>query len=303
MESDMKHLLKVKGLGGHIRETRISKPHMRSEARAENFLIPASYTFTVKINDIDMRRWKEYDEIITDSLWIFPSRDNSGMHTPEYHGNFIPQIPRQAMLRFTRRGEWVLDAFAGLGTTLIEARRLGRNAVGIEINSRIARRAEELVEREENPYGVSTRIVVGDATKESTYASLRSFQLLILHPPYWDIIKFSRKRGDLSNAKTLDEFLLMFRRAVELSSKHLDENRYLVLVIGDKYSDGEWIPLGFYTMDIVMQAGFKLKSIVVKNIEENRGKRGQRSLWRYRALRDGYYVFKHEYVMFFVKEK
>ncbi len=255
----------------------------------------------MKINDIDMDKWKEYDEIITDSLWIFPSRDNSGMHTPEYHGNFIPQIPRQAMLRFTKKGEWVLDTFAGLGTTLIEAKRLGRNAVGIEIDEKIAMRAKELVDMEENPYNVKTELIIGDSTEERTYENLGKFQLVIMHPPYWDIIKFSEKRDDLSNAKNLDEFLEGFRKAVHLSSLHLERDRYLVLVIGDKYSKGEWIPLGFYTMQMVMNEGFKLKSIVVKNIEENRGKRGQYSLWRYRALKDGYYIFKHEYVMFFVK--
>ncbi len=255
----------------------------------------------MKINDIDMERWKEYDDIITDSLWIFPSRDNTGMHTPEYHGNFIPQIPRQAMLRFTKRGEWVLDTFVGLGTTLIEARRLGRNAVGIEINQEIASKARELVDREKNPYSVKTRIIVGDSTEPETYASLGNFQLVIMHPPYWDIIKFSDRGEDLSNLPTLESFLEKFKSVVKLASQHLDEERYLVLVIGDKYSKGEWVPLGFYTMNVVMNEGFKLKSIVVKNIEENRGKRGQYSLWRYRALKDGYYIFKHEYVMFFVK--
>ncbi len=255
----------------------------------------------MKINDIDMRRWKEYDDIITDSLWIFPARDNTGAHTPEYHGNFIPQIPRQAMLRFTRRGEWILDTFAGLGTTLIEARRLGRNAVGIEINGEIARKAMDLVENEDNVYNVETRIIVGDSTSEDVYEDLGNFQMVIMHPPYWDIIKFSNKGGDLSASQSLDEFLNKFRSAVHLASQHLDEERYLVLVIGDKYSKGEWIPLGFYTMREVMDEGFTLKSIVVKNIEENRGKRGQYALWRYRALKDGYYIFKHEYVMFFVK--
>jgi len=255
----------------------------------------------VKINDLDMRRWKDYDEIITDSLWIFPSRDNSGAHTPEYHGNFIPQIPRQAILRFTKRGEWILDTFAGLGTTLIEARRLGRNAVGIEIDEVIANRAKKLVEEEENPYGVVSKIIVGDSTLEDTYKNLGNFQMVIMHPPYWDIIKFTNKMGDLSNANTLEEFLNEFSQAVHLASQHLDDGRYLVLVIGDKYARGEWIPLGFYTMERVIEEGFKLKSIVVKNIEENRGKRGQYALWRYRALKDGYYIFKHEYVMFFVK--
>ncbi len=266
------------------------------------FFYVNSFTFFVKLNDIDMRRWKEYDEIITDSLWIFPSRDNTGAHTPEYHGNFIPQIPRQAMLRFTREGERVLDTFAGLGTTLIEARRLGRNAVGIEINPEIASKAKELVEKEENPHGVETKIVVGDASDEKTYEKLGNFQLVIMHPPYWDIIKFSGIEGDLSNVESVEDFLEGFEKVVTLAEKHLDPKRYLVLVIGDKYSKGTWIPLGFYTMERVMKQGFNLKSIVVKNIEENRGKRGKYALWRYRALKDGYYIFKHEYVMFFQKE-
>jgi len=30
-------------------------------------------------------------------------------------------------------------------------------------------------------------------------------------------------------------------------------------------------------------------------------KRGRENLWRYRALANGFYVFKHEYVMVFVK--
>jgi hypothetical protein len=74
-----------------------------------------------------------------------------------------------------------------------------------------------------------------------------------------------------------------------------------VLVIGDKYARGEWVPLGFQTMEVVRQSGFRLKSICVKDIQENRGKRGQYRLWRYRALKHNFYVFKHEYVMFFEK--
>jgi hypothetical protein len=81
----------------------------------------------------------------------------------------------------------------------------------------------------------------------------------------------------------------------------LAHRRFLVLVIGDKYARGEWIPLGFQTMEVVRQHGFRLKSICVKDIQENRGKRGQYHLWRYRALKHNFYVFKHEYVMFFEK--
>jgi len=81
-------------------------------------------------SDIDVSQWKAYDEVITDSLWLIGSRDKTGAHTAELHGNFIPQIPHQAMLRYTKRGEVVLDTFSGNGTTLIECKRLGRNRNG-----------------------------------------------------------------------------------------------------------------------------------------------------------------------------
>jgi DNA modification methylase len=250
---------------------------------------------------------EQYDEIITDSLWIFDRRDNSGVHSGWYWGNFIPQIPRQMMLRYTRKGEWVLDSFMGSGTTLIECRRLGRNGIGIELNPDVVQKARELVETEQNSDNVITEIVVGDSRtidiKQilSKYG-INSVQLVIMHPPYHDIIKFSNDERDLSNAKSIEEFLQMFGQVVENVTPFLEEGRYFALVIGDKYSKGEWIPLGFYCMNEVLKRGYKLKSIVVKNFEETRGKRNQRELWRYRALMGGFYVFKHEYVMVFEKK-
>ena len=55
-----------------------------------------------KINDIDMETWKDYNDIITHSLWITDKRDKSGNHKGVYHGNFIPQIPNQLIKRYTK---------------------------------------------------------------------------------------------------------------------------------------------------------------------------------------------------------
>ncbi len=259
-----------------------------------------------KINDIDLSRWKEYDEIITDSLWLFDRRDTSGAHSGWYWGNFIPQIPRQIMLRYTKKGDWVLDAFVGSGTTLIECRRLGRNGIGIELNPEVATKAMQLVESEENKDNVITEIITGDSRTINLQEILdkykiKHFQLLIMHPPYHDIIKFSKNENDLSNAKSLEEFLKMFGEVIDNTTPYLEKGRYFALVIGDKYSKGEWIPLGYYCMNEVLKRGYLLKSIIVKNFEETKGKRNQKELWRYRALAGGFYVFKHEYIMLFQK--
>lgn len=266
-----------------------------------------SDTKTTRVNDINLRRWKEYEEVHTDSLWIVDRRDSSGAHSAWYWGNFIPQIPHQLLLRYTKKGEWVLDPFAGSGTTLLECQRLGRNCLGVELQKKVASRTTSIVRTEGKDNQVaSVAVEVGDSRTVDFAALLRqhnatSAQLAILHPPYHDIIRFSRKKGDLSNARSTDEFLNMFGAVVENVGKVLDQNRYLAVVIGDKYEKGEWIPLGFLAMNEVTKRGFRLKSIVVKNFDGTVGKRNLKELWRYRALAGGFYVFKHEYVFIFQK--
>ena len=259
---------------------------------------------TNAVNDINLNRWKEYDDILTDSLWLMDRRDNSGAHDASYWGNFIPQIPHQLMTRYTKAGDWVLDPFAGSGTTLIECKRLGRNGLGVELNAEVAARSSAVVAEEPNPYGVRVEVMVGDSGEVDFGACLSSYgvsevQLVVLHPPYHDIIHFGDAPSDLSNAPSIDAFVARFGDVVRRVRQVLEPGRYLAVVIGDKYEDRAWVPLGFYAMQAVMAQGLTLKSVVVKNLNGTRAKRDQQPLWRYRALVAGFYVFKHEYIFIF----
>ncbi|MGV3723490.1 MAG: DNA methyltransferase [Actinomycetota bacterium] len=257
----------------------------------------------VAYNDLDLTRWKEYEDLWTDSLWLIPSRARGGGHKLEYHGNFVPQIATQTFRRFSRKDEVVLDLFLGSGTSAVEALRLGRRCIGVELKP-------ELVEhiRGKHP-GTEDRLAVicGDSAAPETGAAIRqalqawdrdAVDLVMLHPPYADIIRFSERPECLSNASSTQAFVEGFRAVAEQAYALLRPGRFAVLVIGDKYAGGELVPLGFECMRVMNEVGFRTRSLVVKNIEGNEvGKGRTANLWRYRALRGGFYVFKHEYVI------
>jgi len=259
-----------------------------------------------RFNDFDLTKWRELTDIDTNSLWIIDKRDNTGAHSGSYHGNFVPQIVNQLLKRYTKQGDWVLDPFMGSGTTLIEAGRLQRNAIGIELNGAVAAEAEARMASE--PADTSRAVYAGDSTAINIDNILReqqinTVQFVVFHPPYWDIIRFSDDKKDLSNSQSIEEFLTQFGQVIDNATSKLEPGRYCAVVIGDKYMNGQVVPLGFYCMNLFMERGFIQKAIIVKNFGETRGKGVQTGIWRYRALASDYMIFKHEYIFVFKKPK
>lgn len=266
---------------------------------------------TTKYNDINLKNWKKYPEVKTDTLWLFPARLKSGGHSNEYHGNFIPQIAQQLYQRYTKKDDVVLDMFFGSGTSGIEAMNEGRRCIGVELK-------EDLVESvskkfTEKQLVTKMNIIQGDSAnpkiKDKIQARLdvmgkESAQLLILHPPYDDIIKFSDKEEDLSNCETTEKFYDLFEKVAKNGYDLLEKDRFAALIIGDSYKDSTVEPLGFECMQRMKKIGFKLRSINVKDIQGNdRAKGKDAHLWRYRALAGGFSIFQHEYVFIFQKVK
>lgn len=260
-------------------------------------------------HDLDLTRWREYDDLITDSLWILGARDKGDGHVGDYWGNFVPQIPNQILRRFTRAGGRVVDLFSGMGTTLIECRRLGRHGIGVELNPAVATRSRARIAGVRPDQATVTRVVEGDAADPALPGRLRAelaplggpdADCIFLHPPYHDAIRFGDDPRDLSNAGDVVSFLEAFGRAARNAAALVRPGGHVVLVIGDVWAGGEWLPLGFQCMEECRKAGLTLRAINIKDIQGNvRGKGRATNLWRYRALRTGLYVFRHEYVMLF----
>ena len=248
-------------------------------------------------NDENLKNWKE-SEIWTDSLWMISERDKSGKHSNFYHGNFVPQIPHQFILRYTKKNDIVFDPFVGSGTTAYEAESLKRNFIGIDIQKSLINKIKKNLDQKNNLF----ELLTGDSANKNTFEQVKeifkkhkkkNIQLAILHPPYADIVKFSSHKEDLSNAKSLKEFLEKFSIVLKNTIEILEKGRYLIIVIGDKYTKGQWVPLGFYCMNKAQKLGLILKSVIIKNMEGNRAKQNKEAIWRYRALSSDYYIFKN----------
>lgn len=257
----------------------------------------------------DKEHWKELD-INVDSLWLIGPRAKGGKHTNVYHGNFAPQIPNQMIRRYTDENEIVLELFMGSGTTLYECESLKRNYIGFDINQEIIDFVKEkMSDCEDIKYYIhncditKTTAVENHIEADLKQLGKKKLDLIIVHPPYMDVVKFTDNPDDLSSISNLNNFIEKFTLAMKNTLPYLKSKKYFAIVIGDIWKNEEIIPLGFYLM-YAIKKNFrcKLKGIVVKDMVGNRAKIGSEGLWRYRALKNGNYLFKHEYLFVFKKE-
>lgn len=251
------------------------------------------------------------EPINADSLWLIGARAKGGHRNNVYHGNFAPQIPNDLIRRFTAEDDVVLDMFMGSGTTLFECETLNRRFIGFDINKTILETVRKQISS--SPFRKYTMHLCNVCDTESVKTlltdDLNTFgrkyaDIVFSHPPYLNIIRFTEESSDLSHLADLHVFTKAYLHGVENIWPFLKKDGILVLVVGDIYSNREVVPLGFTLMDAIRQNfNCLLKGIVVKDMVGNRAKIGQEALWRYRALKWGTFLFKHEYVFVFRKTR
>jgi len=258
--------------------------------------------------------WKELDKTYPDifsSLWTFPSRGKGG--DPKFHGNFVPQIVERLIAWLTEPNDFVFDPMAGSGTTYDVAKRLRRiplvsdlTPVRPEIWPADARYAVPVSVAPEN---VKRHAFVVRPGAEAMLLGDRPLQaqLLVLHPPYHDIVPFSDNPDDLSNCDSVATFLeLLYHMALHLD-QFVARMGYVGLVMGNIYQASRGlIPLSFLAMQIWhgRMLNYQLRSIITKDIQHNvhgSGNPRTLNLRKSRHCRYGTSQFKTEDIYIFKK--
>jgi len=123
--------------------------------------------------------------------------------------NHPAKFPEELVSRFvqffSQPGAWVIDPFAGVGSTSVACSQLERNSVGIELMPEFVEIGLEVLKA--TSIDTEHHLIVGDSTKiDSVLAehfgdSLPVFDFLITSPPYWNMLRKSRGGNETVHKK------------------------------------------------------------------------------------------------------
>ncbi|MEM1945524.1 MAG: DNA methyltransferase [Candidatus Caldarchaeum sp.] len=240
----------------------------------------------------------------TTTVWSFPNRGDWATHAGDYRGNWSPYVPRNLILKYSKLREVVLDQMVGSGTTLVEAKLLGRNAIGVDINYEACILAMDRLNFDYTPLDNQTPVEIkvyhGDAAHLDAIND-NSIDLIATHPPYWNIIPYSEERhaADLSNMRTLDAYLEKMREIASESFRVLKPGRYCAILIGDTRRHKHYVPISARVMMVFLKAGFILAEDIIKLQHKMKT---TRELWRAQRFETyGFHKVVHEHLYIFRK--
>ncbi len=256
-----------------------------------------------KINTLHPKDFREEQT----TVWSFKKRGAWATHSGAYRGNWSPYIPRNVILKYSKPGELVLDYFCGAGTTAVESKLLGRKCIALDINDKAIELAKKNVGfsieqpqlkfiEQKHLRIYEPEFVVGDA-RNLSFIEDNYIDLICAHPPYANIIHYTdSKEGDLSFFD-VDDFLKEMAKVAAESFRVLKPGRQCAILIGDTRRKKFVIPLGFKLINVYLDAGFKLRELVIKR-QHNCKTTG---FWYTNSIKYNFLLLAHEYLPIFEK--
>jgi DNA modification methylase len=230
------------------------------------------------LNDLTGNAWMFFTKTVLQTS--YPSELGHELRRRHY-ANKPPRLMQQIVEFFTRRGETVLDPFAGVGGTLLGASLCDRQATGVELEQQWLDVYLEVCSRQG---WLPQEIVCGDSLEilPQMIEQGRQFDAVVTDPPYSPALaktlcdgkygrsnrespfeSFSASPRDFRNSASFDEFYERMGKVAQHLLHLLKPERYAVVMIRDSYQDGEYIPASFRVAERFRQAGFQFKGVKI----------------------------------------
>lgn len=149
-----------------------------------------------------------------------------------FRGNCSGLLIRDLLLYFQPRN--LLDPMQGSGTAGDVAKSLGIPYQGFDLSTGF------------------------DATDARSFDGLGGFDMVWLHPPYYDLIKYNDDRRCLSRCDSLERFCQQMQALLQNCSSVLTDRGHLAVLIGDITRRGRYYGLPFRTWTAATAIGLEL---------------------------------------------
>ncbi|MEM3637973.1 MAG: DNA methyltransferase [Conexivisphaerales archaeon] len=235
------------------------------------------------------------------TVWSFPDRGDWATHVGNYRGNWSPYVPRNLIERYTKPGDLVCDPMMGSGTTLVECKLTGRNAIGVDINpdavmvamNRLDFKYETLDHSYKEP---KIELFVGDARNLDAIED-NQVDLIATHPPYCSIIPYTKSKieGDISSL-SIEGFMEAMSEIAKEFYRILKDGGHCAILIGDTRKHKHYVPIHVGVLEKFLNAGFVLREDIIKLQHKTKITRE-----RWRGHEYDFYKIAHEHLYVFRK--
>lgn len=221
---------------------------------------------TSRLNELDGKEWVKS----TKSWFVVHPRPRSNSEI-RHPAKFPDELAERFIKFFTRPDDWVLDPFAGVGSTLVACASLGRRGVGVELVDEFAEIGRRSLE--EHEVGPRQCMITGDSRNLEGLlrcqfgSDIPGFSYVITSPPYYNMLRKSRGgndtvhkerlakglrqyysplESDLGNLEDYDEYIESVARIIEGANLFLLPSSYITIVVQNmRDSDGCMKPIAW----------------------------------------------------------
>lgn len=194
-------------------------------------------------------------------------------------------LPAHFIKILTHKGELVLDPFVGIGSTLVAAQDLDRNAVGFDLQEDYVKVCYERLSQSRLFENTEQKAIVDDARNIPEYLDEKTVSLCITSPPYPEFLTHKRKnksvRGNLRKNEHFDSVQQYsfdprdighlkhepFAEALtEIYSGILPlmkEKAHCIVNINDLWKDNTRYVTHYYVIEALEKAGFEFRNTFI----------------------------------------
>jgi len=242
-------------------------------------------TCNCKLNHINCLTAKDWMKSQV-GVWEFAYKKRDIRDKKIHPAVFPIDLPAKCISLFSHQGELILDPFVGIGSTMVAAQDLHRNAVGFDLKKEYLDYAKTRLQQktlDENP---TQQILINDeAHNISKYLQEESIALTITSPPYSNILNRPRKnkswRGNLRKNEQYDKVeqysnnpLDLGTMEVKLYTKAIGEiykgilpllrpKGHAVINVSDIWWENKRIPIHLYIIETMQNIGYELRNIII----------------------------------------